>query len=89
MSEQNSGSGMSQEELDDLVASTDTGGRNPSNKGILKAMAIIAFLWALFQVWIASPIPYEVGIGVFSSREARSIHLALALILCFMAYPAF
>ncbi|WP_421876476.1 TRAP transporter permease [Pacificispira sp.] len=89
MSEQNSGSGLSQEELDDLVASSDTGGRNPSNKAILKAMAIIAFLWALFQVWIASPIPYEVGFGVFSSREARSIHLGLALILCFMAYPAF
>lgn len=89
MSEQNSGSGLSQEELDDLVASTDTGGRNPSNKGVLKAMAVIAFLWAFFQVWIASPIPYEVGFGVFSSREARSIHLALALILCFMAYPAF
>ncbi|MEC9268477.1 MAG: TRAP transporter permease [Pseudomonadota bacterium] len=89
MSEQNSGSGLSQEELDDLVASSDTGGRNPSNKATLKAMAIIAFLWALFQVWIASPIPYEVGFGVFSSREARSIHLGLALILCFMAYPAF
>lgn len=89
MSDQSGGSGLSQEELDDLVASSDTGGRNPSNHGVIVAMAVIAFLWSAFQVWIASPLPYEIGIGVFSSKEARSIHLTFALILAFMAYPAF
>ena len=79
---------LRQEGLDDLVATTDTGGRNPSNRTIVKAMALLALIWSLFQVWISSPIPFELGVGVFSSKEARAIHLTFALILAFMAYPA-
>ena len=30
-----------------------------------------------------------VGVGVFNATESRSIHLAFALFLAFMAYPAF
>ena len=78
---------LSDNELDDLVASTDTGGRNPS--GITKKILLGAALaWSLFQLWIASPIPFIVGIGVFNDTEARSIHLAFAVFLAFLAYPA-
>lgn len=49
----------------------------------------IAAVWSLFQLWIASPLPYLFRFGVFSATEARSIHLAFALFLAFMAYPAF
>src|SRR5690606_25596548 len=35
-----------------------------------------------------SPLPYIAGFGVFNSTEARSIHLALAVFLAFMAFPA-
>ncbi|HIC80143.1 MAG TPA: TRAP transporter permease, partial [Kiloniellaceae bacterium] len=81
------GTPMSDEELQDLVASTDTGARNPigpTGKVILGA----ALLWSLFQVWIASPLPFAIGIGVFNDTEARSIHLAFSVFLAFLAYPA-
>lgn len=80
---------LSNEELEDLVASSDTGGRSPINRQVALLIAGTALAWAIFQVWIASPLPYTVGIGVFSSREARPIHLAFAIFLAFLVYPAF
>jgi len=76
-------------DLDELVASSDTGGRNPSNPSIAKLITGVALAWSLFQLWIASPLPFIVGIGVFNDTESRSIHLAFAIFLTFTAYPAF
>ncbi|WP_435236376.1 TRAP transporter permease [Psychromonas sp. PT13] len=80
---------LNDEDLQDLVASNDTGGRNPDNKAVIKLMAGVALAWALFQIWIASPLPFTFGWGVFASGEARSIHLGFAIFLAFLAYPAF
>jgi TRAP transporter 4TM/12TM fusion protein len=80
-------SGLSQQELDELVASSDTGGRSPAG-GVGAFLVIVALLWSLFQLWIASPLPFMIGWGVFNDTEARSIHLAFALFLAFAAYPA-
>jgi len=89
MSDQNEAqSGASRDELDDLVASVDTGGRSPDNKNIGLFLAAMAFIWSVFQVWIASPIPYALGFGVFNSNEARSIHLTFAIFLGYLMYPA-
>ena len=76
-------------DLDELVASSDTGGRNPSNPAVAKLITGVALLWSLFQLWIASPLPFILGIGVFNDTESRSIHLAFAIFLTFTAYPAF
>src|SRR5690554_1184840 len=74
------------EQLEEL-ASADIGGRRPHGfTG--KLLLGIAGGWSLFQLWIASPLPYIAGFGVFNSTEARSIHLALAVFLAFMAFPA-
>ncbi|OYX43017.1 MAG: C4-dicarboxylate ABC transporter [Rhodobacterales bacterium 32-67-9] len=79
--------GLSQAELDELVASTDTGARGTAgNVGLF--LTIVALAWSLFQVWIASPIPFMLGFGVFNDTEARSIHLAFAIFLAFAAFPA-
>lgn len=75
-------------ELNELVASSDIGGRKPQNL-TGKLLVGTAVCWSLFQLWIASPLPYIAGFGVFNSTEARSIHLALAVFLGFMAFPAF
>ncbi len=85
----NSDGPLSNEELEDLVASTDTGGRSPDNKNIALMMAGVALVWSIWQVWIASPLPYMIGTGVFSGREARPIHLGFGMFLAFLAYPAF
>ncbi|SDS04775.1 TRAP transporter, 4TM/12TM fusion protein [Halopseudomonas xinjiangensis] len=72
----------------DMVASADTGARTPHGfPG--KLLVSLAALWSLFQLWIASPLPFMLGFGVFNSAEARSIHLAFAVFLGFMAFPAF
>ncbi len=86
---ENESAKLSDTELDDLVASSDTGGRSPKNQQVALLIAGTALVWALFQVWIASPLPYSFGIGVFSSREARPIHLAFAIFLAFLVFPAF
>ena len=85
--EKSAGTKMSDDQLQELVAATDTGGRNPSGP-IKKLLAGVALFWSLFQLWIASPIPFALGFGVFNDTEARSIHLALALFLAYLAYPA-
>ncbi len=93
MSEDTSGrKPVSDTDLQDLVASTDTGARAPS--GIPgKIILGVAIAWSLFQLWYASPLPFidwpVIGsFGVFNSTEARSIHLAIAIFLAFLAYPA-
>ena len=75
-------------DLEDMVASSDSGARKPAGMPG-KLLVSIAAAWSLFQLWIASPVPFILGFGVFSATEARSIHLAFALFLAYMAYPAF
>jgi TRAP transporter 4TM/12TM fusion protein len=70
-----------------MVASSDTGARKPAGMPG-KLLVSIAAVWSLFQLWIASPVPFVLGFGVFSATESRSIHLAFALFLAYMAYPA-
>ncbi len=74
-------------ELEELVAASDTGGRTPSGP-VGTLIALTALAWSLFQLWFASPLPFMLGFGVLNDTEARSIHLAFALFLTFMAYPA-
>ncbi len=77
----------SESDLEDMVASSDSGARKPLGAPG-KLLVGIAAAWSLFQLWIASPLPYIFRFGVFNATEARSIHLAFALFLAFMAYPA-
>jgi len=72
---------------EELIAK-DVGARMPPG-AMAKLIAGLALLWSLFQLWIASPLPFMLRIGVFNNTEARSIHLAFALLLAFLAYPAF
>lgn len=72
---------------EELIAQ-DSGARSPD--GIMaQVIAGLALLWSLFQLWIASPLPFIFRIGVFNDTETRSIHLTFALLLAFLAYPAF
>ena len=74
-----------------MVAQVDTGARNPvgwQNKLILG----IAFVWALFQLYIASDLPFFLSeiTGrnlVVTSTNARPLHLAFAFLLAAFAFP--
>jgi TRAP transporter 4TM/12TM fusion protein len=76
------------EALQQLVADADTGGRSPSGltKQVIFAVSVV---WALFQLWYASPLPFALGLGILNDTEARALHLAFALFLAFTAWPAF
>ncbi len=47
-------------------------------------VAVIAFSWSLFQLWIASPLPSALWL---LDVQKRGIHLAFALLLCFLMFP--
>ena len=66
----------------------ETEGRARILSGLqLKFVASIAFLWSLFQLWYASPLPFIVGFGVFIDVPARAIHLGFGLFLAFLTFP--
>jgi len=78
---------MDRSELDDLVAATDIGARKPGGE-TAKALYAIALIWSLYQLYIASPLPFIFNIGILDDTQQRSIHLAFALFLAFLSYPA-
>ncbi len=81
-----------QQSADDMVAQVETGARNPSGWQARLFLAI-AFSWSLYQLFIATQLPYTLseifGTNFFLGflQHARRIHLVFALILAAMAYP--
>lgn len=72
---------------EDLVAQ-EAGARSP--KGAMTLfISGVALCWSLFQLWIASPLPFILRWGVLNDTQTRAIHLSFALLLAFLAYPAF
>ena len=81
---------MTDEELQDLVASTDSGGRAPTNQAVLWLIAGTALAWSVFQLWIAQPMLwFGQYLPVLNASQTRPIHLLFAVFLAFLAYPAF
>lgn len=71
---------------EELIAQ-DVGARLPVGT-MSWIIAGLALLWSLFQLWIASPLPFSLGIGVLNDTETRSIHLAFAILLAYLVFPA-
>ena len=78
---------LSDEQLKQIVAEADTGGRKPTGLAA-KLLVAVALSWSLFQLWIASPLPFSLGVFVLNDTQSRAIHLAFAVFLAFAAYPA-
>lgn len=75
-------------DVNQLVAENDIGARSPGPV-MSRFLLCVAVTWSLFQLWIASPLPFSLGVFVFNDTETRAIHLSFAVFLSFMAYPAF
>ncbi|HSN79617.1 MAG TPA: TRAP transporter large permease subunit, partial [Rhodoferax sp.] len=75
-------------DVEKFVADNDTGARNPGPL-MKRFLLYVALAWSLFQLWIASPLPFSTGVLVFNDTETRAIHLSFAVFLSFMSYPAF
>ena len=90
--QQSSDRQFTDEELQDLVASSDAGARTPNAKGVALLIGGLSLAWSLFQLWIAQPQLWFGGLSwvtVLNSSQTRPIHLAFALILAYLCYPAF
>ena len=77
---------MTDEEIRQLVAESDTGGRRPQGLSA-KIVMYVALAWSMFQLWIASPLPFSLGVFVLNDTQSRAIHLAFALFLGYMLFP--
>ncbi len=79
----------SETEAAKVLAAVETGLRSPSGSvGLL--LAGVALLWSLFQLWIASPLPFMFAdvVPVLNDTKTRSIHLAFAVFLAYTGRPA-
>ena len=79
----------SAEQLDDLIAEADTGNRQPKSRFAVALLFLLPLTWSLYQLWIGSPLPSQLGIGFLNDTESRALHLAFAVMLAFLAFPAF
>ena len=70
--------------INDVEASTRCQPDGLSGKVIITT----AVCWSLFQLWYASPLPFFLNIFILNDTEARSIHLAFAIFLAFISFPA-
>ena len=77
-----------QSNYDDMIAEADTGGRVPTDAFGQKALWYIPLIWAIYQLWISSPLPFILGIGVWNDTQTRAIHLGFSVLLAFIAFPA-
>ncbi|MFV0665319.1 TRAP transporter permease [Denitromonas sp.] len=50
-------------------------------------LAFTGLAWSAFQLWVASPLPEWLGVGVLNEARIRSLHLAFAVFLALLAYP--
>jgi TRAP transporter 4TM/12TM fusion protein len=79
--------GISPSEAAVLVEHMETGARCPGF-AVRLLVYLTALCWSLFQLWIVSPLPYSLGVGVIPETQARAIHLAFAVFLAFLLFPA-
>ena len=62
--------GLSEADLQDLVAQADTGGRTPAGPvGLL--LLVTAVTWSLFQLWYASPLPFMLNFAILGRTLCR------------------
>ena len=82
-------SALDTDKLNEMVAEVDTGKRAPTGRFALGLLFLVPLCWSLFQLWIGSPLPSQFGFGFLNDTQSRALHLAFAVSLAFMAFPAF
>ncbi|TVP53578.1 MAG: TRAP transporter fused permease subunit [Halomonadaceae bacterium] len=71
----------------DAAQALESGSRNGQGFSARLLLGVL-LSWSLFQLWIASPLPFIFNVGIFNATEARAVHLAFALFLAFTLFPA-
>ncbi|MCB1897712.1 TRAP transporter permease [Cognatazoarcus halotolerans] len=63
-------------------------GLRHAGDSMARLLAFAAVGWSALQLWVASPLPELFGVLVLNETKVRSLHLAFAVLLAFLAYPA-
>ena len=74
------------DDLRETIEELEHGGRGMA-PGLAAFVGGLAALWSLYQLWIASPLPFALGFGIIVDVPARGVHLAFGLVLCFLLFP--
>ncbi|MCG3269606.1 TRAP transporter permease [Yoonia sp. I 8.24] len=87
-------------DVEDFIADSDTGGRKPTGAFSTWILLAVPLVWAIFQLWIASPLRFDVvltwnnsflgdifKLTILNDTQTRAIHLAFAMFLAFVAFP--
>ncbi len=75
-----------QEEFHKMAETEDSGGRRPTGM-VARVLFTIGLLWSLFQIYIATPLPFVTDFLLLTNLEQRAVHLAFALCLVFCFFP--
>jgi TRAP transporter 4TM/12TM fusion protein len=78
---------QTQADIDALVEKFENPERNLQGKFSI-LIGFVAFTWSLWQLWIASPLPFDLGFGIFVDLPARALHLAFGLLLGILMFPS-
>ncbi|MBW1903547.1 MAG: C4-dicarboxylate ABC transporter, partial [Deltaproteobacteria bacterium] len=71
------------------MVESELGSRNPTGAFPKKVLFYVPLVWTLFQLWMASPLPYIFNVLVLNDTETRAIHLAFAMFLSYTAFSTF
>jgi TRAP transporter 4TM/12TM fusion protein len=85
MADRNAAASDADEEEISAVA-VEFGARSPQGN-TKRIVTWAAIAWSLFQLWIASPIPFSLDFLIISQTQARPVHLAFAIFIAFMSFP--
>ncbi len=75
-------------DLETLTAELEGHGKRSLSGRFSHLATAVALCWSLWQLWIASPLPFDLGFGIFVDLPARSLHLAFGLCLAFLIFPS-
>ncbi len=79
--------GPAPDELAEALGEIDYTGRKHGPR-LAVVVSLVAATWSLYQLWIASPLPFILNFGIIVDVPARGIHLGFGLLLCFLMFPA-
>jgi len=72
----------------DLVAESESGGRNPSNPYLANFILYLALVWSVFQLYVSSPLVLEFTPWM-NADVVKRIHLIFASFLAYLSYLPF